>query len=124
MHKIRPGTCPYALAKAWKHPKTYGPPRRDCLAVSQDKGDVAAVTFEQTFNIDKPILPCSIAEKCYFEEMLQLIRKFDSAQKGLSTMRIVKIAAQRCIKKVRSRMKKVGHELAQCGVTMSGLKII
>ena len=37
-------------------------------------------------------------------------------------MRIVEIAAQRCIKKVRSRMKKVGHELAQCGVTMSGWK--
>ena len=96
------------------------------LLVTDDKSDVAAVSFEQTptsinFFYAKN-RPCLASEKNYIDAMLGLIQGFDPSKEGLWTLKIAELAVQYCIKKIRGRIKKIGRELAKCGITASKLR--
>jgi hypothetical protein len=95
------------------------------LLVTDDKADAAAVTFEQTpesieFYYAKN-RPCTDAEKSYIDSLLNLVMHSESSQRNACTMAIVSKAVAMCLKKVRSRIRKLASEITRCGV-MSALE--
>jgi hypothetical protein len=91
------------------------------LLVTEDKSDVAAVSFLQTSKSIEFLYaknrPCTVSEKAYIESLLALIRNYDPSKEDQLTWDIVDIAVRTCVRKVRSRIQKVSKELNRSGVT-------
>jgi hypothetical protein len=97
------------------------------ILVTGDTSDVAAVSFQQnTSSIEffySKNQPSTATEQQYIESMLKLVKTFDQSKRGQCTSRIVEMSVQACIRKVRSRVKKLVKELVNCGLSMSNLKL-
>jgi hypothetical protein len=96
------------------------------LLVTDEKADVAAVSFLQTpTSIDfyyAKNSPGAVSER-YIESLLDLIRTYDPSKRAQYALRITEMAASMCIRKVRNRIRKIERELAKSGVTISTLKL-
>ena len=91
------------------------------LLVTEDKSDVAAVSFLQN---SKSInffyaknRPCTAPEKAYIGSLLELIRNYDPSKENQYTWDIVNKAVRTCLKKVRNRIQKLSKELRKSGFT-------
>jgi hypothetical protein len=93
--------------------------------VTEDRGDVAAVSFAQSStSVDfyyAKNRPCKASMTEYVESLLKEVRNYEPSKKNEFIVNIVKKAASMCIRKVRSRIRKVCTELAKCEVTIDAL---
>jgi len=97
------------------------------LLVTEDGSDVAAVSFLQTStSIDfyyAKNRPCTQEEIEYVESLLKITRNYDQSERSLYAWTIFTTAIHMCIRKVRSRIRKISRELDKLGVNISTLKV-
>ncbi|KAH0556571.1 hypothetical protein GP486_005574 [Trichoglossum hirsutum] len=93
------------------------------LLVTEDKGDVAAVSFVHTstsieFYYAKN-RPCTPQETAYIQKLLEMTRSFKTSESGVWVGRVLELVVRTCTKKVRGRMRKITNELEKIGFSSS-----